>query len=174
MNMRRIAAASMVGTALEYYDFAVYNSLAALIFNRLFFPAFDSQSGTMLAFSTFALGYLARPVGGALFGRLGDRRGRRYVLMTTLIIMGLTTVSIGLLPTYAIAGIWSPVMLVALRFVQGAALGGEWAGAVLLSVEHGRQDRTRTPCCMGAGGPVGRHAARNRIHRRDHAGSVGR
>lgn len=127
----------MVGTTLEYYDFAVYNSLAAIIFNQIFFPSFDPLSGTILAFSTFAVGYFARPIGGIFFGRLGDRRGRRYVLMATLLVMGTTTGLVGALPTYATAGIFSPILLVMLRFVQGASLGGEWAGAVLLSLEHG-------------------------------------
>jgi metabolite-proton symporter len=139
----RLATASIVGTTLEYYDFAVYNMLAALVFNRLFFPSFDPLSGTLLAFSTFAVGYLSRPVGGIIFGHLGDRYGRRFVLVATLLLMGMTTALMGLLPTYATAGVASPVMLVLLRFVQGAALGGEWAGAVLLSVEHG------DPGCRG-------------------------
>lgn len=138
---RKIAVASIVGTTLEYFDFAVYNTLAALIFNRLFFPSFDPLSGTILAFSTFAIGYLSRPVGGLIFGHLGDRFGRRFVLVATLLLMGVTTALMGLLPTYAVAGVASPVLLVILRFVQGAALGGEWAGAVLLSVEHGDQQR---------------------------------
>jgi MFS family permease len=137
----RLAAASIVGTTLEYFDFAVYNTLAALLFNRLFFPNFDPLSGAMLAFSTFAVGYLARPVGGLIFGRLGDRRGRRYVLVATLVTMGAATVLMGVLPTYAAAGIASPILLVSLRFVQGVAYGGEWAGAVLLPVEHGDQRR---------------------------------
>lgn len=138
---RRLATASIVGTTLEYYDFAVYNTLAALIFNRLFFPSFEPLSGTILAFSTFAVGYLSRPFGAVIFGSLGDRFGRRFVLVTTLLVMGVTTALMGLLPTYASAGIGSPVLLVALRFVQGAALGGEWAGAVLLAVEHGRSEQ---------------------------------
>jgi MFS family permease len=133
----RLAIASLVGTTLEYYDFAVYSTLAALVFNRLFFPSFDPLSGTILALSTFAVGYVARPIGGVIFGNLGERFGRRFVLVTTLVVMGATTAMIGLLPTYESAGILAPVLLVALRFVQGAALGGEWAGAVLLCVEHG-------------------------------------
>ena len=133
----RLATASLIGTTLEYYDFAVYSTLAALIFNRLFFPAFDPLSGTILALSTFAVGYVARPIGGVIFGNLGERFGRRFVLVTTLVVMGITTAMIGLLPTYDSAGILAPILLVVLRFVQGSALGGEWAGAVLLCVEHG-------------------------------------
>jgi MFS family permease len=133
----RLATASLVGTTLEYYDFAVYNTLAALVFNRLFFPAFDPLSGTILALSTFAVGYAARPIGGVICGNLGERFGRRFVLVTTLLVIGTTTVMIGLLPTYEYAGTLAPILLVVLRFVQGAALGGEWAGAVLLCVEHG-------------------------------------
>lgn len=137
----RLATASIVGTTLEYYDFAVYNTLAALIFNRLFFPSFEPLTGTILAFSTFAVGYFSRPIGGLIFGHLGDRFGRRFVLVATLLLMGVTTALMGLLPTYEVAGVVSPILLVLLRFVQGAALGGEWAGAVLLSVEHGQQHR---------------------------------
>lgn len=135
----RLATASLVGTTLEYYDFAVYNTLAALVFNQLFFPTFDPLSGTLLALSTFAIGYLSRPLGGFIFGNLGDRFGRRFVLVVTLMVMGVTTALIGLLPTYETAGALSPILLVVLRFIQGAALGGEWAGAVLLSVEHGAE-----------------------------------
>ena len=153
-GIRRIATASMVGTTLEYFDFAAYNSLAAIVFNRLFFPTFDPLSGTVLAFATFAVGYLARPLGGVVFGRLGDRRGRRYVLMITLLVMGLSTVAMGLLPTYAVAGIFSPVMLVLLRFVQGAALGGQWAGAVLLALEHGAPDHRGRNASWAQMGPA--------------------
>src|SRR3984893_279819 len=118
----RLAPASWVGTNLEWYDFTVYNTLAALIFNRLFFPSFDPLSGTILALSTFAVGYVARPIGGVIFGNLGERFGRRFVLVTTLLVMGTTTAMIGLLPTYESAGILAPVLLVVLRFVQGSAL----------------------------------------------------
>ena len=136
-RMLRLASASIAGTALEYYDFAVYNTLAALVFNKLFFPTFDPMSGTLLSFATFWVGYLSRPFGGILFGHLGDRHGRRFVLVITLALMGITTMLIGLLPTYAQIGVLAPILLVTLRFAQGVALGGEWAGAVLLSVEHG-------------------------------------
>jgi MFS family permease len=136
-RMSRIAFSSVAGTALEYYDFAVYNTLAALVFNELFFPTFDPGAGLLLSFATYWVGYLSRPLGGILFGSLGDRRGRRFVLVVTLLLMGSTTVAIGCLPTYGQVGALAPAMLVALRFLQGMALGGEWAGAVLLSMEHG-------------------------------------
>ncbi|HTU64369.1 MAG TPA: MFS transporter [Steroidobacteraceae bacterium] len=139
--MKRLAFASAAGTALEYYDFAVYNTLAALVFGKLFFPSFDPTAALLLSFATYWLGYLSRPFGGLLFGRLGDLRGRRHVLVITLLIMGITTTAVGLLPTYQSAGVMAPLLLVALRFAQGMALGGEWAGAVLLSVEHGRNDQ---------------------------------
>lgn len=137
----RLAGASMIGTSLEWYDFTVYNTLSALVFNKLFFPSVDPLAGTILAFSTYAVGYVSRPLGGFFFGNLGDKIGRRAVLMLTLVLMGLCTALMGVLPTYASIGIASPILLVALRFVQGIALGGEWAGAVLLAVEHGDQKK---------------------------------
>src|SRR5262245_20788285 len=155
-GMHRLAFASIAGTALEYYDFAVYNTLAALVFGKVFFPTFDPLAGTLLAFATFWVGYLSRPVGGILFGHLGDRRGRRFVLVVTLLVMGLTTVSIGLLPTHAAIGSLAPVLLVSLRFLQGVALGGEWAGAVLLSFEHGsEQQRGRNAAFAQMGPSIG-------------------
>ena len=136
-KMGRLALASSVGTTLEWYDFTIYNLMAALVFNVVFFPRFDPLTGTILAFSTYAVGYVSRPLGGMVFGHLGDKLGRRFVLVATLVLMGVATGLMGLLPTYDVLGIWSPVLLVALRFIQGAAIGGEWAGAVLLSMEHG-------------------------------------
>lgn len=152
-NIKRLAFASLTGTALEYYDFAVYNTLAALVFNKLFFPSVDPLTGTLLAFATYWVGYLSRPFGGILFGNLGDRRGRRYVLVMTLLIMGACTTLIGLLPTYETAGILAPILLVALRFLQGMALGGEWAGAVLLSVEHGNTQQRGRNAAFAQMGP---------------------
>lgn len=151
---RRLAAASMVGTALEWYDFMIYNTMAALIFNQVFFPSVDPMVGTLLAFSTYAVGYISRPLGGVVFGRLGDKLGRRAVLVLTLSLMGVTTAAMAVLPGYATIGIWSPVLLVALRFVQGVALGGEWAGAVLLTVEHGRADRRGLNASWAQVGPA--------------------
>ena len=149
----RLAAASSIGTALEWYDFTVYNIMAALIFNHVFFPSFDPLVGTILAFSTYAVGYVSRPIGGMVFGHLGDVLGRRFVLVTTLVIMGVTTALMGLLPGYASWGIWSPLLLVTLRFVQGIALGGEWAGAVLLSMEHGKSHQRGRNASFAQVGP---------------------
>lgn len=139
MSNGRLVVASMVGTTLEWYDFVVYNTLAALVFGKLFFPSTDPIAGTVLAFSTYAVGYVSRPLGGFVLGHLGDRIGRRAVLVMTLVLMGVTTAVMGLLPTYAAVGVWSPILLVSLRFLQGVAIGGEWAGSVLMAVEHGDQ-----------------------------------
>lgn len=130
-------AASLTGTALEYYDFAVYSAAAALVFPQLFFPGEDPLTGTLLSFSTYAVGFLARPVGGIVFGRLGDRVGRKNVLVWTLMLIGAATLLIGLLPGYASIGVAAPIILVMLRFAQGVGVGGEWGGAVLLSSEYG-------------------------------------
>ncbi|MBG0749415.1 hypothetical protein Q7O_003374 [Pectobacterium carotovorum subsp. carotovorum PCCS1] len=149
----KLAAASSIGTALEWYDFTIYNIMAALIFNHVFFPSFDPLVGTILAFSTYAVGYISRPVGGIIFGHLGDVLGRRFVLVTTLVIMGVTTALMGMLPSYASWGVWSPLLLVMLRFVQGIALGGEWAGAVLLSMEHGKPNQRGRNASFAQVGP---------------------
>ena len=139
--LRRVIAASMIGTTVEWYDFFLYGSAAALVFNRLFFPDYDPLVGTMLAFATYALGFVARPVGGIVFGHYGDRIGRKKLLMLSLVLMGVATVLIGLLPTYHQIGIWAPIALIVLRLVQGFAVGGEWGGAVLMAAEHGDAKR---------------------------------
>jgi MFS family permease len=139
--MHRVAAASAIGTILEWYDFALYNAMAGLVFNKIFFPSFDPLVGTLLAFLTYGVGMVARPVGGIICGRLGDTIGRRPMLIATVSVMGGSTALIGLLPGYDKIGVLAPILLVVLRFVQGIMLGGEWAGAVLLSVEHGSASR---------------------------------
>ena len=129
--------ASLSGTSLEYYDFAVYGTASALVFPQLFFPGSDPLTGLLLAFGTFAVGYVSRPIGGFVFGRLGDTLGRKRVLVSTLMLIGVATVLIGLLPTYATIGVTAPIVLVLLRLAQGVGVGGEWGSAVLLSGEFG-------------------------------------
>ena len=138
---RKVIVASLVGTSLEWYDFFLYGTASALVFNKLFFPNFDPLVGTLLAFATYAVGFIARPLGGLVFGHFGDRVGRKQVLIVTLLIMGIATFLIGALPTYQAIGVAAPILLVVLRFVQGLGLGGEWGGAVLMSLEHGAPDR---------------------------------
>src|SRR4051794_10711752 len=140
-GLRKIIAASLIGTSLEWYDFFLYGTAAALVFNEVFFPNFDPLVGTLLAFATFAVGFVARPVGGVVFGHYGDRVGRRKILVITLVIMGGATFLIGCLPTYDTIGVAAPILLVALRFIQGLGLGGEWGGAVLMVAEHGDERR---------------------------------
>src|ERR1700690_775182 len=135
-TVRRVVLASLIGTSVEWYDFFLYNYAAALVFNRLFFPKFDPTTGTILAFATYALGFVARPIGGIVFGHYGDRLGRKRLLIVTLIMMGLSTTLIGFLPTYARIGVAAPLALVLLRLIQGFAVGGQWGGAVLLAAEH--------------------------------------
>ncbi|MCE9670058.1 MHS family MFS transporter [Myxococcus stipitatus] len=135
-SILKVAVASFIGTAIEWYDFFLYGTAAALVFNRLFFPSFDPLTGTMAAFGTFAVGFVARPLGGVVFGHYGDRLGRKAMLSATLMLMGVATFAVGLLPTYEHVGAWAPALLVLLRLVQGFGLGGEWGGAVLMAVEH--------------------------------------
>jgi len=137
----KVAFASMIGTSIEWYDYFLYGTAAALVFNKLFFPNYDPLVGTLLAFATFSVGFIARPVGGMVFGHYGDRIGRKKMLYLTLMIMGLATTIIGLLPTYASIGIWAPILLVTMRLAQGFGLGGEWGGAVLMAVEHAPANR---------------------------------
>ncbi|MFO1087417.1 MAG: MFS transporter [Reyranellaceae bacterium] len=134
--MKRAVLASLIGATLEWYDFILYGVVAGIVFNRLFFPPDDLFVGTMLAYATFAVGFLARPLGGIVCGHFGDRIGRKSMLVLTMMIMGISTVAIGLLPTYEQIGLAAPLLLLALRVLQGIALGGEWGGGVLMAYEY--------------------------------------
>jgi MFS family permease len=138
---RRVAIASAIGTTIEWYDFFIYGTAAAVVFGPQFFPQVSELAGTLAAFATFAIGFIARPLGGVVMGHFGDRLGRKFMLVWSLMLMGLATLGIGLLPTYAQIGAWAPALLITFRFVQGFALGGEWGGAVLMSVEHAPSGR---------------------------------
>ena len=140
-ELRRVVLASFIGTTIEWYDFFLYGTAAALVFNRLFFPTLDPLAGTLSAYATYAVGFVARPLGGAIFGHFGDRIGRKKMLVWSLSLMGLASTLIGLTPTYSQIGIWAPILLTVLRFCQGIAAGGEWGGAVLLAVEHSAGER---------------------------------
>ncbi|HKR51094.1 MAG TPA: MFS transporter [Pseudonocardiaceae bacterium] len=135
-GLRRVAIASCVGTTVEFYDFYIYGTAAALVFPKVFFPALGSTAATVASFATFAVAFIARPVGAVIFGHYGDRIGRKRTLISTLLLMGIATVLIGLLPGAATIGIAAPILLVVLRFAQGLAVGGEWAGATLLTAEY--------------------------------------
>ncbi|MFE1877342.1 MFS transporter [Streptomyces sp. NPDC059496] len=141
-GIRRVVAASLIGTTIEWYDFFLYGSAAALVFNQLFFPTTDPMVGTLLAFLTYAIGFGARPLGGVVFGHYGDKIGRKKLLVLSLLLMGGATFAIGLLPTHASIGVGAPILLTLLRLIQGFALGGEWGGAVLIVSEHG-DDKNR-------------------------------
>jgi MFS family permease len=132
----KVLLSSLVGTTLEWYEFFVYGIAAALVFNKVFFPSFDPLVGTLLSLSTFAVAFIARPIGGVICGHFGDRIGRKRMLILTLTVMGVTTFAIGVLPGHATIGVAAPILLVTLRFIQGLSLGGEYSGAVLMSVEH--------------------------------------
>ena len=136
-NIVRVVAASMAGTTVEWYDFFLYGVAAATVFPAVFFPSSDPATGTLAALATFAIGFVARPVGGIVFGHYGDRVGRKKLLVVSLLMMGAATFAIGLLPGYATIGVLAPILLVVLRLIQGFALGGEWGGAVLIVSEHG-------------------------------------
>jgi len=140
-SVRKVALASMIGTTIEWYDFFIFGTASALVFGRLFFPTFSELAGTLAAFASFAVGFVARPVGGLVFGHVGDRIGRKTTLILTLTMMGLATFVMGLMPTYALIGVWAPILMVVLRFLQGLAVGGEWGGAVLMATEHSGRER---------------------------------
>lgn len=133
---KKVAAASFIGTAIEWYDYYLYGTCAALVFPAVFFPSFDPLVGTLVAFATYAVGFVARPIGGIVAGHYGDRIGRKSMLMLSLLIMGISTVLIGLIPSYETIGIWAAVILCTLRVAQGFAVGGEWGAAVVMAVEH--------------------------------------
>ncbi|KNE80873.1 MULTISPECIES: MFS transporter [Streptomyces] len=135
-SARRVLLGSFVGTAVEWYDYFIYGMAAALVFGPQFFPQFSPAAGTLASFATYSVGFAARPLGGIVMGHFGDRIGRKSMLVLSLTVMGLATTGIGLLPTYDTIGVWAPVLLVTLRFVQGLGVGGEWGGAVLMAVEH--------------------------------------
>lgn len=155
-SVRRVVLASFIGTTIEWFDFFIYGTAAALVFGELFFPNESEFAGTMAAYGTFAIGFFARPLGGIVFGHYGDRIGRKAMLVTTLMMMGLATFLIGILPTYETIGIAAPILLVLLRLVQGFGVGGEWGGAVLMAVEHGHEGkRGFYGSCVQMGVPVG-------------------
>ena len=142
-QLKRAVIASTIGTTIEWYDFLLYGVVAGLAFGKLFFPKSDPLVGTLLAFSTYAVGFIARPIGAAIFGHYGDRIGRKATLIATLLISGLATFAVGLVPTFEQIGIWGGVILTVLRFIQGIGVGGEWGGSALLSMEWARTNQHR-------------------------------
>lgn len=160
VTSRKVAIASFVGTAIEWYDFYLFGTASALIFNELFFPSYEPIMGTMAAFATLAVGFFCRPLGGLLFGHFGDKIGRKNMLIITISMMGLATFFIGLLPTYQQIGIFAPLLLVFLRCFQGIGVGGEWGGAIVLTAEHSLiKDRGYYTSWPNAGAPIGLCAA---------------
>jgi MFS family permease len=156
-QLRRAVIASTVGTTIEWYDFLLYGQMAALVFAKLFFPSSDALTGTLQAFAVFAVGFVARPIGAAIFGHYGDRIGRKAALIATLLLTGLSTFLVGCVPTYEQIGVWGPVIMVVLRFIQGIGVGGEWGGSVLLSMEWARTSKNRgfLASWPQLGGPAG-------------------
>src|ERR1700704_3662937 len=143
VQLRRAVIASTIGTAIEWYDFFLYSTVTGLVFAKLFFPHSDPWVGTLEAFAIYAVGFIARPVGAAIFGHYGDRIGRKSTLIATLLLMGLATAAVALVPTYETIGIWGAVILTVLRFIQGIGVGGEWGGSVLMSMEWARSNHSR-------------------------------
>jgi metabolite-proton symporter len=143
VQLRRAVIASTIGTTIEWYDFFLYSTVTGLVFAKLFFPHSDPWVGTLEAFAIYAVGFIARPIGAAIFGHFGDRIGRKSTLIATLLLMGLATFAVALVPTYQSIGIWGAVILTVLRFIQGVGVGGEWGGSVLMSMEWARNDKTR-------------------------------
>ncbi|WP_459956660.1 MFS transporter [Nocardia sp. IFM 10818] len=154
-QMRRVVASSFTGSLIEYYDFMLYSTASAVVFGKVFFSNLDGLTATIASFATFAAGYLARPLGGIVFGHFGDRLGRKKMLVLTMTLMAGVSTVIGLLPTYAAIGFWAPVLLTLLRVVQGIAVGGEWGGAVLMTAEHATSRRGLWASFTNAGAPAG-------------------
>jgi MFS family permease len=154
-QLRRAVLSSYLGSVIEYYDFLLYATASAVVFNKVFFANLDPLVGTVASFGTLATGYLARPIGGILFGHFGDRVGRKKMLVLTMTLMGVGSTLIGLLPTSAQIGAWAPILLILLRVLQGVAIGGEWGGAVLMSAEHATSRRGLWASFTGAGAPSG-------------------
>src|SRR5690349_22957343 len=142
-QLRRAVLAATIGTAIEWYDFFLYSTVTGLVFARLFFPRADPLVGTLEAFGVYAVGFLARPIGAAIFGHYGDRLGRKAALVVTLLLMGIATFLVALVPGYQYIGIWGGIILTVLRFIQGIGVGGEWGGSVLLSMEWAQSNRHR-------------------------------
>ena len=140
-SIRRVVASALVGATIEWYDFFLYGVVAGIVFNKLYFPASDPVVATLLAYTTFAVGFVTRPLGGVIFGHFGDKLGRKSMLILTLMIMGIATFLIGLVPTYESIGIWAPIALLLLRVLQGIGLGGEWGGAVLMAYEYAPKEK---------------------------------
>ena len=148
-GLKRVVAASMAGTVVEWYEFFLYGTAATLVFNKVFFAEGTATHALFAAFLTYAVGFLARPLGGIVFGHFGDKYGRKKLLQFAILLVGVVTFLMGCLPTYGQIGVWAPILLVVLRFIQGFAVGGEWGGAVLLVAEH-------SPNRSAASGPAGR------------------
>jgi MFS family permease len=156
VSARRILLASLIGTTIEFFDFYIYATATVFVFPKLFFPGADPNAGRLQSFATFALAFLARPIGSALFGHFGDRVGRKATLVTALLTMGISTVLIGFLPTYASFGVWAAVLLALCRLGQGIGLGGEWGGAVLLATENAPPGKEAWYGCFPQfGAPIG-------------------
>lgn len=152
----RIASSAFVGTALEWYDFFLFGTAAALVFNDLFFSGMSGTGAALASFATFGVGFLARPLGAVLFGQIGDKMGRRPALIISIVVIGVATGIIGLLPTYASIGVWAPIALVILRLLQGVAVGGEWGGATTMAIEHApAEKRGRYAAFVQIGSPAG-------------------
>ena len=163
-DLHRAAWASSLGSALEYYDFALYSLASALIFGPLFFPSNDPNVGLLASFGTYFLGFAVRPVGGIVFGILGDKLGRKFVLLGTVVLMGIASTLIGVLPTYATAGFWAPAMLIFLRLLQGLGAGAEQAGAAVLMTEYAPRARRGFLCRSPLyGNPAGHRLGRSRL-----------